>query len=285
LLLATSTSAAGIVLDPLSEGPTWFLIPVALLLILNVRRPWVLLVIAALGALDYTIRPDQLAGVLAVVGLGVFAQLRPARDTGETRLVCRYLAGAAVVFVLIGLLPGLHNLIYDHRFRLVVATAAPHQDFPVALSDLPRLLTSKAVRATFMSQIRGIIVVGGQAKAGTFAVWAHLLQALWLLSLLVIAAHWRRLDWLTRAVGLLPLAFLGPLLFLEVYNYYPRHVVVGYIVLALSCVHTFSSVAGVHQAAEEQASGSERRSPSDRRRMAVRPGHPVANGDDGAQWP
>jgi hypothetical protein len=60
------------------------------------------------------------------------------------------------------------------------------------------------------------------------------LQVAWLGSLVALATNWRRADKTTRLVAPLPAAFLLPHLLLQVYVYYPRHIVAGYLVMGLA---------------------------------------------------
>jgi hypothetical protein len=53
----------------------------------------------------------------------------------------------------------------------------------------------------------------------------------------------RRSSLTTCLMALLPLAFLLPHLFLQVYIYYPRHVVVGYLVMGLAAAFVLGELA------------------------------------------
>ncbi len=239
-LLVSSNIAVTITRDPLSEPISWALIPLACTLFLLVRRPWAFVTGAGLCAITLVTRVDYGIGLVALIGCGGVALLR---ERGPLRDALRQLrpawATALAVFAAISLLPGAHNLYYGDKLRLVHDPGNGPTAFVVSVTDVPRLCCSSAVRSKFKNQVR-LLLVKGQLNDNTFLVPLRLLQALWIGTLFLLVRRWKRLDWLTRLVGLLPLAFLLPQVFLSIATYYPRHVIADYVVMSISAMYVFA---------------------------------------------
>ena len=241
LLLVTTPTVVSMVRAPESESPTWILVPVVLLLLLHAVGRYAFLAAALLAGVALTTRFDQGIGLVFMLLCGAVALWR--RERPNARSWGLTVTAAGVVFVAIALLPAIHNLHYGGKFVVLPATPRIPVNFPLPPSRLIRVCCDSSVRETFLSQLRGVTVIRGGA-AISFTVVVALVQLLWLASLVALYVNWRRSSAVTRLVAALPLAFLLPHLFLQVYVYYPRHVVVGYLVMGLAAAFVMGKLAG-----------------------------------------
>jgi hypothetical protein len=241
LLLVTSSTVVWMVRAPMSESPTWILVPVAMLLLLHAVGRYAFVVAALLAGVALTTRFDQGIGLVFMLFCGAAALWR--RERPDARSFGLVVTAAVVVFAAIALLPAIHNVHYGGKFVVLPETPRIPVNFPLPPSRLIRVCCDSSVRETFLSQLRGVTVIRGGASVW-FTVVVVLLQLLWLGSLVALGMNWRRSSAATRLVGALPLALLLPHLFLQVYVYYPRHVVVGYLVMGLAAAFVMSKLAG-----------------------------------------
>jgi hypothetical protein len=238
LLLVTNPLVVQMVRNPQSEFPTWILVAVALFLALHVRRRPAFLVAALLAGVALTTRFDQGIGLIFLLLCGAAALWRRERPDARSWRVA--VIAAVVVFAAIALLPAIHNVHYGGKFVVLPQTPGLPVNFPLPPARLIRVCCDASVRATLINQLKGVTVRGVPASdwlsgvTAGFDVVVTLLQLVWLASLVALGVNWRRSNPTMRLVAALPLAFLVPFIFLQVYVYYPRHVVVGYLVMGLA---------------------------------------------------
>jgi hypothetical protein len=235
LLLVTNPLVVQMVRNPQSEFPTWILVAVALFLSLHLRRRPAFLVAALLAGVALTTRFDEGIGLIFLLLCGA-AALWP-RERPDARSWRVAVIAAVVVFAAIALLPAIHNLHYGGKFVVLPQTPRTPVNFPLPPARLIRVCCDASVRATLIDQLKGVTVRDVPASSGVtagFEIVVALLQLLWVASLVGLGLNWRRSNPTMRLVAALPLAFLVPFIFLQVYVYYPRHVVVGYLVMGLA---------------------------------------------------
>jgi hypothetical protein len=212
-----------------------------LLFSVQAKRRYALVVAALLAGVAVTTRFDQTIGLTLLLVCGAVALWQRGRsDARSWRLAIIVAIG---VFGAIALLPALHNAHYGGKFVVVPATPRIPVNFPLPPSRAVRLCCDSSVRETFLSQLRGVTVIGAPEASVRFTPVVALLQLLWVASLMALWADRRRSTLSTRLVAVLPLAFLLPHLFLQVYVYYPRHVVVGYLMMGLAAAFVMGELA------------------------------------------
>jgi hypothetical protein len=231
LLFITSTmlwmmnSASGSIEAPMSEYPTWVLLPamVGLLFLGRTRRDW-LIGATMMGAATLTRFNQFPAYALLLLVFG----WAPSETSG--RPGWRDVAWCVAVVALITFgFPLAHNYWYGNAL-----TVLPTNRYSTLVIDLsPRAFWSadqRQVWAMFIWKIRLLAHVGlDKAYATSWFVPLHLLQ---LAVLAVAIAVWRgRLRPLPGHTWLLaaPVVALGVHLFYVVHFYYPRHIMFGYL--------------------------------------------------------
>jgi hypothetical protein len=246
LLLATNHTVVGMVRASQSEAATWILVPAALTLLLHTRRSYAFVGAAVLAGVAVITRFDQGIGLIFLLLCGAVAlwqRKRPDRYSWRLAVI----AGLAV-FAAIALLPAIHNLHYGGRFVVLPETPRIPVNFPLPPGRLIRVCCDSSVRGTFVSQLRGVTVLdapswGRPEATARFAASVALLQVLWLASLMGLWLNRRKSSPTMFMVAALPLAFLLPHISLQVYVYYPRHVVVGYLMMGLAAAFVMGELA------------------------------------------
>jgi hypothetical protein len=232
----------------LSETLTWVALLFAGPLLLAPRRRTDILLGAALTGVAYFTRVDQGPGVLSLVVVSALMVL-PAGGmflVGSSRRSLRNLyIGSGALLLFIAALPALHNLYYGGRLVLTPGEATLPLNMPFPPSDVLKLLRSAPERAILFSQLRGVFVVPCNTRTCAlqlesafvrqpFPTAAYLMEGLWVGAGVLAVVLRKSLNWRTSTLLLIPVAFLGPYIFAQVYVYYPRHVVAGYLMAAVA---------------------------------------------------
>ena len=222
MMLWMMNSASGSIEAPMSEYPTWLLLPVSagLLFLGRSRRQW--LIAALLMGVAALTRFNQFpayAALLVIFGLSPGVWRRPAWID--------VLACAAILGLLTFGVPLAHNYWYGHSL-----TVLPTNRYSTLVIDLPpgAFLSGppREVWAMFVWKMQHLTHIGAR-YADSWFIPLHLLQ---LATLAVIVAVARgRLRPAPGHVWLLttPLIALGVHLFYVVHYYYPRHIMFGYL--------------------------------------------------------
>jgi hypothetical protein len=223
LLLWMMNGASGAIEAPMSEYPTWVLLPVSvgLLFLGRTRREWV--GAAALMGIAALTRFNQLPAYACL--LLVFA-LAPGSAFRRPQWVDVLCCAVVMAGVTLGL-PLAHNYWYGHSL-----TVLPTNRYSTLVIDLPPSAFFSGDRSALWTlliwKLRHLTHVGAQYALTAF-VPLHLLQ-LALLSVVIAVARGRLHlvsghAWLAAA----PFIALGVHVFYVVHFYYPRHIMFGYL--------------------------------------------------------
>jgi hypothetical protein len=249
LIAAAEVANGGLML--LSEYPTWILLLIGLPLLLTTNRLPVAAAGAALLALGWIHRADQGFGIAAAIAVGgTHFVVRQSGWFKRLRAMMCLLGPAAAI----ALLPALHNLAYGHRLVFLPQTPRLPINFPLPPTQLLHLHDPQ-VRAVLRQQLTGIFGLPSTGTSLPFQVGVHLVQAAMLVALIAAAAGWQRRRVLTYLI--VPVMFLAPHVFIQVYVYYPRHIVVGYLAAAITLIG-LAATALTRQLPEEPSGGSSR---------------------------
>ncbi len=253
LLVATSASdaIATMIRSPLSEAPTWIVLPAAFTLMFLSARPGHWLAGGALIGVAATIRSEQVPALAVLLLAFVLKRLATRPEESTSRLTV--LAPVAVA-VVVAALPGVHNLYYGDELRFLPNTPQLPVNFPLAVGDLPSVFSDSEVRATFVSQVKGVLYVEADPvidpatyPGGILPVTIHFVQLAWLFVVVMMVRSWSRFAWHDRLLVALPAAYLIPHVFIQVYVYYPRHIIAGYLAMAIASLWGLSRLAEVRK--------------------------------------
>jgi hypothetical protein len=224
----------------LSEFPTWTLLCVTFPLVIYASRPTLIAVTSAGLGLMVAFRANQsLAIGVMLIFLVARLALHPSTRRSARHAVVT-LTAAVLPFFAIALLPAAHNWVYGETFALVAQTLDVGGTYPLKPQRLLDLATDPAVAAMLKSQVAGVIVEPRldqmASVSDAFGQLVRLIQVVLILLLVVGAFKHFSGPWRTASMILIPILFLLPHIFVQVYVYYPRHVVAGYLAGALAIV-------------------------------------------------
>ena len=237
MLLVSFDSVANFFQAGASEYPTWIAFPVALWMLYASSLSRQRVIGCALLGLAFTLRTNQAPALLWMLG----CYLLWARGRGWRHLCWGVSAALAV-----SLLPLAHNLYYGGEPVLTTTSAVIPQNLVVSPAGIVRNGWDANTGTLIRQQLDGVLQIGvineqRLMNGGDLLPVVRGLQLLWLVA---IAAAFRR-DGAPRTIPrlmlLVPCLFLGVHVFYQVWGYYPRHIVIGY--LAMGAV-TFVTMCG-----------------------------------------
>jgi len=217
---------------PYSEFWTWICLLVALPLALTARRVGGFVLASLLLGVMFTFRANQSVGIAAILVVAIVRVWSSGPATDRLLAARRVLIRVVAPFLAIALLPAVHNAVYAKRLLFLTDTVWIPVNYPLPVGDVVRLGSDPMVRETLMSQlaaltgfVQGTLVV----VDGPFLIVVHVIQLAYVGT--IAAVLLRRRVWPRNIAYLLliPIAFALPHVFLQVWLYYPRHVVAIYI--------------------------------------------------------
>jgi len=217
---------SGIIRDGLSEYDTWILLLWALPALYWQASSAAILFGALALAVSYTIRPNQILGILWILFLAAI---------GSWKKHIRTVLLAGGLAMCIALLPLLHNLYFGHQWVL----SATSGNLPVNLLLLPStwlafLHGDPAAVETVHQQFGMVFLLADVPRSvwPTLAAMA-LCFACWLgVTGYSVARRW----WPELAILAVPVFFLAIHFIYGVSTYYPRHIVIAYLSMAIVTV-------------------------------------------------
>jgi hypothetical protein len=224
---------ARFVRDGMAEYPTWIAMLWAFpLLFASARWNDALWGALLLGLASIT-RTNQLPGNGLVLLVGLWLN--------SGRRWAQWLTPLAI-FGVVGLLPLLHNLVYGSALVLTTTSAGVTSNLILGPNEWLGILRGEAPAwVALLSQVRMLFFTvpldDWQVPVGLFA---HIIMMAWLVVALRKVA-WR--NWREMVVLLLPLPYFLTHLVFVVVTYYPRHVIMGVLVMALSALALLASPA------------------------------------------
>jgi hypothetical protein len=238
IALVVQASGVQMVQVLISEQATWLLILAAAYLLLGEPSTGRLVAVALCAGAATVVRANQIPAALMVVGLAVAAG---ARHAGPRR--ARVTVAVLGSFLAVALLPALHNAWYGGKLQLVAGTPDLPVNFPLPPADLLRVADPE-VRRVLFDQLAGVVVtrlrpIDLADLRAPFLLAVHTIQVFWLAALVRLWLVRRRVAWWAWVVVLLPAAYLIPHVFIQVYVYYPRHIMMGYLAMGVAAAFAF----------------------------------------------
>jgi hypothetical protein len=217
---------SGIIRDGLSEYDTWILLLWGLPALFWLANPAALLAGTVALAVSYTIRPNQIPGILWILFL---ASVYSWKKYARTVVVAGVLAAG------IALLPLLHNLYYGRQWVL----SATSGNLPVNLILLPStwlafLRGDPAATQTVREQMGMLFLIADAPRSMLPTLAAMGACAAGWLAVVIRAIIRRRGEDLP--ILAVPIFFLAIHLIYGVSTYYPRHIVAAYISMAIVAI-------------------------------------------------
>ena len=240
----------------LSEYPTWPILAVAFTLALtNSRKPHQLVAIGALLGIALTFRGNQLPGITVIMIIALGRALLPPSSRGlksRSFIVAGFLLAPAG---LIASLPGLHNLYFGGKWVPLQTSLPLPVNFPLPPIRLLEIGTDPTVMTTLLDQLGGVLVFTDQLPTNLLTVTVRLIQLVFMIAVFAGLFHRYRGLWRITLIVIVPIAFLIPHIFVQVFVYYPRHIVAGYYMGSIAILAMASVWLANYQSHGKQAYG------------------------------
>ncbi len=209
--------------EGLSEYGTWILLLWALPILFEATDSWKIIAGALAMAFTFTLRPNQLPGILWILLLTTI---------GNWKKQSRTILLAGILVLGISLLPLAHNLYFGHQW--VPATTSGGASVNMAVPPATWLAFFQgdpAAAETVRAQLGMLFMITDAPRSmlPAFAAMGILFLA-WLGTIGYGLPRRKLLSWMWLAT---PLIFLFPHLFFVVNNYYPRHIVIVYLSMGI----------------------------------------------------
>ena len=230
--LANSATVVTFAQAPLSEYPTWILLPLLVPLLFCSGRPRDWLGGATLVGLSFLARPNHAPALLAIwlIFLGRIYRRRP-----------RAAILASALVLVIGLLPLAHNLYYGGRWVLVVSSAELPANLVFPPSRWLAVAHDAEARDAAWTHLRYLLYLTSSGEALLQPVM-HGLQAAWILAALLVARRWRGSRVSAALLLLVPAFYLGVHLVYTATIYYPRHLISAYLAMGVVALYAARSI-------------------------------------------
>jgi len=106
-----------------------------------------------------------------------------------------------------------------------------------------------------LDQLGGVLVLTDQFPTNLLTVTVRLIQLVLLIAVFAGLLHRYRGLWRITLIVIVPIAFLIPHIFVQVFVYYPRHIVAGYYMGSIAILAMASVWLANYQSHGKQASG------------------------------
>lgn len=131
----------------------------------------------------------------------------------------------------------LHNFYYGRVFEPLQTSLPLPVNFPLRISDILRINKEQVVQQAFWDQLSGVLVINQFIQ---MAPLIHTIQFLYLFAFIFLIFKFfnKKSDFFLAL--LIPLFFLIPHIFVQVFVYYPRHIIAGYLTMVIVLIHILS---------------------------------------------
>lgn len=218
-----------------SEFPTWILL-VCLFIILpsadnNIKLQ---ILFGFICGLIIMFRANQLIGILLLI-LFFLLHNKINRINKFIYFLIPFLISSSIAF--------LHNLYFGNSYIFLQTSLPLPVNFPLRVYDLLYIFDDMRIQKLFLNQFSGILANSQdltQNKYFTlFLVSVRFSQILYILIILFIFANKRYQNFENIIFILIPLGFFIPHIFIQIFVYHPRHIIIGYLSIYLISFYIF----------------------------------------------
>ena len=223
LILLGGYFVSGVIREGISEYDTWILLLWALPGMYAAVSPRVILAGTVALSLAYTIRPNQIIGILWIFLLTAIGSWKKYRRT---------ILLAGVLALGIALLPLVHNLVFGGEWVLAATSGGMSVNLVLLPATWLSFLQGDAAAAAVVQEQMGMLFLITDAPSSmwpTLALMAAFgLCWIGMVVYSIIRRKWSDLLWLATPIWFLAIHFLY-----NISTYYPRHIVIGYLCMAI----------------------------------------------------
>jgi hypothetical protein len=226
----------------LSESPTWiFLILVFAILIKNEKSYFDYISLGALLGCMLILRANQLIGIILIVIFIIHEARISSRIYKIESIFRKQISSLLFAFFFFGSLTFFHNLFYGKQIQFLQTSLPLPVNFPLKVSDIFLIGSDSSIRLIFMEQIKGLLAISPDLLTiesfSTFTFAVRAIQLFYIIFLLLFLFKVVTFSIKNILLFIAPLGFLVPHLFLQIYVYHPRHIVIGYLSIFLILIY------------------------------------------------
>jgi hypothetical protein len=218
-----------------SESPTWILLIILFILLLSIKTSKAsLYLFGCICGLMLMFRANQLIGIFVIMCFVLLAN-KIYQSLNFVRFLIPFLLSSSFALI--------HNLYYGKSVIFLQTSLPLPVNFPLKYNDLFYIFEDKNLQQIFLNQISGLLAISPDLTQNDyfilFLLTIRFSQFLYLLLIVIILLNKKRRNIESIILLLLPLGFLLPHIFLQIFVYNPRHIVIGYLSIFLIIFHLF----------------------------------------------
>lgn len=218
-----------------SEFPTWILLISLFIILPSVENDKKLQIIFGfISGLIIMFRANQLIGIFLLI-LFFLLHCKINKIYKLINFIIPFLISASIAF--------LHNLYYGSSYIFLQTSLPLSVNFPLRVIDLLYIFDDMRIQEIFLNQISGILAYSQdltQNKYFTLFLFSvRFSQFIFVFIILFIIANKRYLNFENIILLLIPIGYFTPHIFIQIFVYHPRHIVIGYLSIYLILFYLF----------------------------------------------
>ena len=226
----------------LSESPTWIILILIFAILCKEKRTTInYVLIFFLSGVLIMFRANQIVGVLIILILSLKLFLESSSTLLRKQNLYKICFLLAPAFLSSFLITFFHNIYYGQKIQFLQTSLPLPVNFPLKASDIFSIGSDPGIRNAFIEQAKGLLAFSPDLLTNDyfdiFLVSVRFAQVGFLLLcfyLLWNFSHNKSSLFITLCI---PIGFLLPHLFIQIFIYHPRHIVIGYLSIYLSLIY------------------------------------------------
>ena len=236
----------------LSESPTWIFLIIVFAILIKGEKSYIdYLILGTLLGSMLMLRANQLIGIILIIILIIHEARLSSRIQKIEFLFLKRILLLLGSFVFCGSLTFFHNLFYGNQIQLLQTSLPLPVNFPLKVSDIFLISSDESIRLIFKEQLNGLLAISPDLITNeifsTFTFAIRLIQLFYPILLLLLLFRVVSFSVRNLLLFIVPLGFLVPHLFLQIYVYHPRHIVIGYLSIFLILIYFLATTSNTKQ--------------------------------------
>lgn len=231
----------------LSESPTWIILIFIFAILCKEKYSTInYIFIFFLSGILIMFRANQIVGVfiILILSLKLFLDLSPNLLRKQYLYKICFLLSPA--FLSSFLITFFHNVYYGQRIQFLQTSLPLPVNFPLQVSDIFSIGSDPSIRNAFIEQAKGLLAFSPDLLTNDyfdiFIVSVRFAQVGFLLLCFYLLWNFSQ-NKLSFFIALcIPIGFLLPHLFIQIFVYHPRHIVIGYLSIYLILIYVLVNI-------------------------------------------
>jgi hypothetical protein len=226
----------------LSESPTWIILIFIFAILCKENHSTInYILIFFLSGILIMFRANQIVGVFIILILSLKLFLDSSRNLLRKQYLYKICFLLSPAFLSSFLITFFHNVYYGQRIQFLQTSLPLPVNFPLQVSDIFSIGSDPGIRDAFIEQAKGLLAFSSDLLTNDyfdiFLVSVRFAQVGFLLLCFYIIWNFSQ-NKLSLFIALcIPIGFLLPHLFIQIFVYHPRHIVIGYLSIYLILIY------------------------------------------------